>query len=139
MMFSIIKKVIVKEVFLILAIMTISSIAFAGTMTELSCDSCGYKSKALYEGVAGEGYSNSIVYCEICKNFYAIPTKIVFETDRHKKSDIPETTEKEKFLGKERLVYRCPKCGGKAFTYDGPLCPICKNGRLHKRIVGVWD
>jgi len=128
-----------KKGLVILGIMFISTTAFAGTMTQLYCDKCGYKSNILHEGLGFEGYANSIVYCEVCRDFYAIPTEIVFETDRHKKSDIPKATEKGKILGEERLVYCCPKCGDKAFAYDGPVCPICKKGRLQKRSVGVWD
>lgn len=128
-----------KLVIFCLAFMFLLGIAFAGTLVELSCDTCGFKSGSMQEGCGFAGVRHTIIFCDICKTFYSIPTDIEFETEKNAGADLVKPTGKEDFLGSERLVYPCPRCGSKGFSYDGPACPMCNKGTLKKEDLGYWD
>jgi len=133
-----IKKIRAIEGLVITAILLLSTSAFAGEVLEFSCNSCGFVSNAVDKGCGLPGRPNhnscqQVVYCGNCKNFTNVPiTTSSYETAV---SPIGE----EDFLGAKRKYYHCPKCGGKAFKYEGPTCPICLKNTLKAERVGVWD
>jgi hypothetical protein len=126
-------------ILVIAIIMLVAGVACAGDIIKLCCDRCGYESKDILEGVGMAGFGNTIIYCPSCKTFSAIPTRVAFESGLKVEPDLAKPEGKETFLSAERLVYKCPACGGKAFAYDGPLCPLCCEGDLRKEMVGNWD
>jgi Zn finger protein HypA/HybF involved in hydrogenase expression len=125
--------------FFLCSIVILSNIVFAGALVEFHCDKCGFKSSSVSEGCGLMGVEYTVVYCKICKDFYAIPTEIAFETERNKSVIPVKPIGKKEFLGTERLIYPCPKCSSEVFVYNGPICPICTKGRLRKNTVGLWD
>ena len=126
------------NVFLLMMIF-LSNIAFAGVIREFLCNKCGFKSSPVYEGSGMLGIENTTIYCNKCKKFQAIPTKIVMDREDNKDFNIVEPIGKGEFLGEERLVYPCPVCGLESFAYNGPLCPICGEGLLQAQVRGMWD
>jgi predicted RNA-binding Zn-ribbon protein involved in translation (DUF1610 family) len=122
---------------LIAVILFLSTFAFAGSIIRLVCDHCGYKSQKLFAEGGFLG-SNTIIFCEKCKKFYTIVTE-VYRQDRTPNLKPVEPIGKKIFLGEERLLYPCPKCGKGAVAYSGPICPICKKGKLSQLFKGLWD
>lgn len=128
-----------KTVLLFTIFIIFSNIAVAGTLIQFSCSECGFKSDSITEGCGFAGIENTVIFCNNCKKFDSIPAKIIFQTEENKSANIVEPMGEEEFLEAKRLVYPCPRCGSKAFAYDGPVCPICKKGVLRKEETGLWD
>jgi Zn finger protein HypA/HybF involved in hydrogenase expression len=120
----------------ILSITFFSSLAFSGTLEKVKCDKCNYLSDDLHVGGGMAGTENTVIYCEACKQFYTIPTNV---TSTGGNFNIVQPKGKKEFLGEERLVYPCPKCGSDAYAYNGPVCPICREGKLQEKFLGKWD
>ena len=120
----------------ILSITFFSSLAFSGTLEKVKCDKCNYSSDDLYVGGGMAGSENTIIYCEACKQFYTIPTSV---TTTGGNLNIIQPKGKKEFLGEERLVYPCPKCGSDAYAYDSSVCPVCGKGKLNYEVRGKWD
>lgn len=137
-----------KTLILIFMVLSFSSIAFAGDLIKLTCDTCGFDSGDLHSGVGMTGFINTVVYCEKCKNFFTVLTSVDEESARDIFS-VVEPIGKKEFLGKERLVYPCPECGAEAVSYqdavgyedegEGSICPVCTKGKLRMEIRGEWD
>lgn len=129
-----------KKIVLFFTVFTIlSDIALAGALIQFSCSKCKFKSDSIPEGCGFAGIGHTVVFCNNCKKFDSIPTKIDFQTEQNEDAGIVKSIGEEEFLGVKRLVYPCPRCGSKAFAYDGPVCPICRKGRLKKEDMGLWD
>ncbi|MFH1199391.1 MAG: hypothetical protein V1650_04485 [Candidatus Omnitrophota bacterium] len=123
----------------ILALLFIATITFAGQIKQLTCDYCGFKSSEVFEGAGKSGIEKTIVYCPKCKDFFAIPTKRAFQTQANMLIKTTNWKGYSKFMGRTRLVYSCPVCNGDAYVYDGPVCPACKKGKLKTENIGDWD
>lgn len=128
-----------KIIFFAAVLMIFPSVLFAGEMIQIECNTCNFKSTHLFEGCGMAGIKNSIVFCDNCKNFHTIPTKIEFETDMSKNAALVRQTGRKIFLGFKCLTYPCPKCNSIAYRYKGSTCPLCLKGRLEKRNSGYWD
>ena len=112
--------------FVILGILFLGGIAFCGQIQKFVCAKCGFKSSELFTGQGKSGIKKSIIYCPKCRDFYTIATST-------------NSVGKKRFMGKERLVYACPKCASEAFAYAGPVCPLCKKAKLKIENTGDWD
>jgi len=129
-----------KSILLITAIVLfVSNYAVAGVGLVVSCTNCGYKSKEVREGGGLKGIEQTVVYCETCKNFFDIPTRVQFDVEANKRESIVASVGKEKYLGEECFVYPCPVCGGRAFAYKGKICPVCKKNNLRFQEAFLWD
>jgi rubrerythrin len=127
-------KISLKRIIFVGVIILFAAFVYAATSVWLRCSSCGYQSAQLIEGPMMAG-SNSIVYCPACKQFHSILTYDNPSLPAARKKAV-QSTGKEDFEGAQRLTYPCPKCGSKAYDYQGPLCPICKKGNLTRTIRG---
>lgn len=128
-----------KAGFIVLGLLFFVTIAFAGQIKQFNCSYCGFKSSEVFDGIGKSGIEKTVVYCSACKDFFAIPTKRVFQTQSNMLIKIINWRGYNKFMGKMLLVYPCPVCNGDAYVYDGSVCPVCKEGKLKTEIKGDWD
>lgn len=113
--------------------------ALAGEIVLLKCDGCDHKFSRVFTGCGRKGIEKTTVYCGTCRDFSALATARRFGNPGPGDSVIVKPKGKAPFLGEERVFYACQKCGGEAFVYTGPVCPVCRKGKLASRRVGLWD
>jgi len=124
------------KIFLFLMLFSVGAV-FAGEVVKLECDTCGFKSNNLFLGGGKFKRGNIAVYCDKCKNFYAVVSSA------KEASVVPNKAVEPIGAGnvsqEEGNEYFCPKCNSEAVVYESKVCPICKKGALSRQRIGLWD
>lgn len=146
---------------IVLAVLGIAALAFAGSMWRLNCEDPKCKFEAGLGIGGGFVFGKATGYCITCREFVSLEWKARGLTGQLKefadKSDLPDTPPKKigtvwnPATGLTADLYPCPKCGKPFMEIDdmslmrgsqesGKLfCPRCTNLTLRVQSRGQYD